>query len=148
MSYELWYFSLRARLNLCSLVERRHQGQRASVCHRCNEIGSLFHISSRCKKYCTSQCTQRHDTILYRLIRVCFQGQYLPLLDSIKVESLLTSGSKSIIIKPGVTLLRECCVPLSKSLLKPDFILFNEIIRTIYIVDVTIVAESSPKAFA
>lgn len=146
MSNELWRIALKARLNLCPVVGRRYQGQRASIFKRCNEAGTLFHIISSCKKF-FMMMTLRHSTILFRLARTCFQGQYLCQLDSVRIESLLASGSKSIILKPGITLLLESRVPKSQSLLKPDLVLFNEVLHIIHIVDVTIVAEASSKAF-
>lgn len=147
MSRELWRFSMKARLNCCAIAGRHYQGQRASICERCNEPGSLFHVLSRCKRFYTLM-TRRHGAILLRLARACFQGQALSPLDATRVESLLVSGSKSIIIRQGVSLLLESCVPRSRSALKPDFILYNEVLRSIYIVDVTIVGESSSRAFA
>ena len=122
---------------------------RYGLCSRCmEEDETLTHVLGGCSHSMGTLMTDRDAAVLHLLARACYQGQFLSDLESQREEFLLRLGAHSIEIRPGLTLLLDSRVPLSTSWKKPDFILHNQFLHTMYIVDVAVTSERLRKSLS
>ena len=149
-----WQLIQRARLDLCFFPSRPFPGARYSLCRRCGfEPETPDHIFRYCEKAPTIY-TARHDTILWRVVRLILSSLFLTAEQYDLLEPSIPSLTAILHPKQGITIYVNSIVPEfleaenpSDRIKKPDIVFKDDVRKIAYIIDVRVVLEYADHSF-
>ena len=131
----------RSRLDVLPLPSRPHPGIASGLCRHCSlEFESLWHILTLCEAK-PRIVRERHDTVLWRVVRLILFSLRLSREEEDRVESLIPKNQIVLNVKDGVKLYVNSHIPYLTDDKRPDIFYEDSIRKVAYIVDIRIVAE-------